>query len=99
MVTSTTQLYLNKTMISNKRQQIAEINPEAILWDDLDDAVIGITLEGRVVYDIRLLEETVYKNNEHHMDIDEAKEWIAYNILSTYVGEWTPIHIWTLDND
>lgn len=99
MVTSTTQLYLNKIMISNKRQQIAEINPEAILWDDLDAAIIGITLEGRVVYDIILLEKVFYENNEQHMDIDEAKEWVSYNILSTYVGDWTPIHIWTLDND
>jgi len=86
-------------MISNKRQQIAEINSEAILWDDLDEAIIGITFEGRVVYDIRLLEEVFYKNNEPHVDIDEAKEWVSYNILSTYVGDWTPIHIWTLDNE
>jgi len=28
------------------------------------------------------------------MDIEEAKEWVDFNILSTYVGEHTPIHIW-----
>jgi hypothetical protein len=30
------------------------------------------------------------------MSEEEALEWIDFNILNVYVGEWTPIHIWEL---
>lgn len=73
------------------REKVIEINPEAILWDDLDDAIIGISIDNRVVYGLNkmmLLFQTM------GMSEDEAMEWIDYNILSAYVGEYTPIHIW-----
>lgn len=73
------------------REKVSEINPEAILWDDLDDAIIGISIDNRVVYGLNkmlILFQTM------GMSEDEAMEWIDYNILSAYVGEYTPIHIW-----
>lgn len=73
------------------REKVIEINPEAILWDDLDDAIIGISIDNRVVYGLNkmmLLFQTM------GMSEDDAMEWIDYNILSAYVGEYTPIHIW-----
>jgi hypothetical protein len=30
---------------------------------------------------------------------DEAVEWVDYNILSAYVGEGTPEHIWIMPED
>ena len=31
------------------------------------------------------------------MDIDEAREYIEFNIECAYVGEDTPVIVWTLD--
>lgn len=73
------------------KEKVIEINPEAVLWDDLDDAIIGISIDNRVVYGLNkmlILFQTM------GMSEDEAMEWIDYNILSAYVGEYTPIHIW-----
>lgn len=74
------------------REQIAEINPEAILWDNCDDAIIGITPEGQVVYSIEKLWDVFVAQGMSEL---EAIEWVDYNILGAYVGEYTPIHIHT----
>jgi hypothetical protein len=38
------------------RNRILEINPDAILWDDMDECIIGITEEASAVYDIHQME-------------------------------------------
>lgn len=84
---------------SYERSRIAQTNPEAVLWDGLDEAIIGVSSEGKAVYDVRMLESIVWRNNKKHITPDEAKEWVEYNILSSYVGEYTPIHIWTISEE
>lgn len=86
-------------MVTYERERISEINPEAILWDGLDDAIIGITQDGRVVYDIVMMYKVVWRDNKKHITPDEAREWVDYNILSSYVGEFTPIHIWSINEE
>lgn len=81
------------------RKKIKEINPEAVLWDGLDDAIIGISSDGKVVYDIHMLESVVWRNHKTHISFDEARDWVAYNILSTYVGDFTPIHVYALNDE
>lgn len=85
--------------MSYERNKIAEINPEAILWDGLDNAIIGFTADGKAVYDIEMMVSIVWKNNQKHITSDEAREWVDFNILSTYVGEHTPINIWMFNED
>jgi hypothetical protein len=78
------------------RDRLLEINSEMILWDNMDDAVIGYnptTL--KAVYDIDKLIECCIRNYE--MDIDEAIEWVEYNIISTHVGTYTPEHIYVYE--
>ena len=84
---------------SYERSRRAQTNPDAVLWDGLDEAIIGVSSEGKAVYDVRMLESIVWRNNKKHITPDEAKEWVEYNILSSYVGEYTPIHIWTLSEE
>jgi hypothetical protein len=78
----------------DRRAKIAEVNPDAILWDDLDEAIIGIDVDNIVVYDIYKMELEIMKL--HDCTFEEAVEWVDYNILSAYVGEWTPKHIWLI---
>lgn len=70
---------------------VSEYNPDAVLWDDLDDAIIGITTNGHAVYDIYKIHEILMSNSD--MTLDEAIDYAEYNILCAHVGEFTPIHI------
>ncbi len=71
------------------REKIALYSKDAVMWDDLDEAVIGITDDGKVVYDIDKMVDIFSKD----MSTEDAIEWIDFNILGAYVGEHTPIHI------
>jgi hypothetical protein len=73
------------------REKVSDMNPEAIFWDGLDDAIIGISIDNRTVYG---LNKMILLFQEQGMGEEEAMEWIDFNIISAYVGEYTPIHIW-----
>ena len=75
----------------NMREAIADYNPDAILWDGLDDAIIGITTNGQAVYDTAKIHEVLMRESD--MTLDEAIEFAEYNIFGTHVGEFTPIHV------
>jgi hypothetical protein len=74
-------------------ERLRQDNPNAILWDDLNDAVIGVSDNLCAVYDIDKILECLQKNNDWNEE--DAYEWLGYNILGVYVGEFTPIHIYT----
>ena len=76
------------------REDIAMYNPDAAMWDGFDEAIIGMTTNGHVVYDISKIHELLMANSD--MTLDEAIDYAEYNILCAYVGEFTPIHMTTL---
>ena len=45
----------------DRRAKIAEVNPDAILWDGLDEAIVGITQDNVAVYDIHKMELEIMK--------------------------------------
>jgi hypothetical protein len=71
---------------------IDQADPEAIVWDGFDEAIIGRDNVGRLVYDIDLMVETLTRDDE--MSEEEAMEFLDYNTLNTFVGDLTPIHIY-----
>ena len=71
---------------------IDQADPEAIVWDGFDEAIIGRDNRGRLVYDIDLMVETLTREDE--MSEEEAIEFLDYNVLNTFVGDLTPIHIY-----
>jgi hypothetical protein len=73
------------------REKVADMNPEAIFWDGLDEAIIGIGVDNRAVYG---LNKMILLFQQQGMSEEEAIEWMDFNIISAYVGEYTPIHIW-----
>ena len=79
-----------------KRKKILEIDPDAILWDNMDEAIIGITDEGIPVYDIHQMEIILMQDG---MDWETAAEWVDFNILSAYLGDRTPIHMWAMQTE
>lgn len=61
-----------------------------------DAALIGISEKGQAVYSHDLLiEEVMSKNSIDRMD---AIDYIDFNISSAYVGEYTPIIVYTIQD-
>lgn len=91
------------------REEIAEINPEALLLDGFDDAIIGmaerINLGPVVAYDVEKIIEILSNNMEVDFeDVEEgqtieeyklelALEYFDFNIQSAWKGVYTPIFI------
>lgn len=73
---------------------------DAIIFTDpsYEDAIIGISLDGNVIYDYdKMIKYLIDKN---HMTYDDAVEWIDYNVISQllYVDKKLPIIIHCFNN-
>ena len=75
-------------------EKIRELYPDAIVWDGLDDAIIGYSINGEVVYDVEKIIQILMKQDPEITE-EEANEHFDFNIAGSYVGEFTPIHIYT----
>jgi hypothetical protein len=79
------------------REEIEEINPDALLCDGFDEAIVGmaerINLGPVVAYDVdKMLKIMVERDG---MTYEEAMEYFDYNILGAWMGENTPVYIQT----
>lgn len=76
------------------REQIAEINPDALFCDGHDDALIGVASRFGVTsvacYDIDKVVQGLMKDG---MSEDEAIEFFDFNIIGAWVGEQTPVFV------
>ena len=88
------------------KEAIAEINPDAILFDDIDEAIIGMGQQWAsktiVVYDrekcIEILADKFKKDNDTIEEAySEAIEYFEFNIECAYVGEHTPFFFTPLE--
>jgi len=75
--------------------EISEINPEALICDGFDDAIIGlasrINLGPVVAYSVEKIIEIMMDRDG--MSYEEAYEFYSYNIVGSWVGEGTPVFI------
>ena len=79
------------------REEIAEINPDALMCDGFDEAVIGMAerpnLGPVVAYSVSKILDIMV--NRDGMTYEEALEFYEYNIAGAWMGEHTPIYITT----
>jgi hypothetical protein len=74
------------------RSTLQDVNPEAILWDGLDAAIIGCGgafSQFVVVYSLKGIIAALMTNNT--WDRDTAYEWYEFNVKGGYLGPHTPI--------
>lgn len=67
-----------------------------LIADGYDDAIIGQTTKGLVVYNIAAIIELLMERDG--MTEEEALEFFDFNIDGSYMGDQTPIFIF-LDED
>ena len=79
------------------KERMSEINPDALLADGFDDALLG------VCYQFGQLPVTSYDYNKcidiliqrDGMSEEEALEYFEFNVLGSYMGPNTPVFIET----
>jgi len=64
---------------------------DTIKWDGLDDCIIGISSDDRIVYDIYKI---INHFKENGMTQLESEEWVDFNILNVYIGDNGPLHVY-----
>jgi hypothetical protein len=82
------------------KEHLASINEEAILYDDLDEALVGIGHRygihgGIAVYDLDKVFICLEKVLGPDCTNEEVIEYFDYNVIGTYAGEYTPMFIET----
>jgi hypothetical protein len=82
-------------MSDSVRDWIADINPEAVLFDGYEDAIIGVAERcGQptlVVYDIDKCIQILIDRDG--MTYEEAEEFFGFNSLGCWAGEMTPLFL------
>jgi len=75
--------------------EIADINPEAMLADGFSEAILGMCLqfgcEPIVAYDYNKCIDILIKRDG--MTTSEASDYIQFNVIGAYVGNNTPVFI------
>ena len=79
---------------------LSEESPEAILFDGLDDALIGVASQwGQptlVVYSYDKLVATV--KYQGPMSYEEAVEYVDFNVVGLWAGPGTPLILQTVED-
>jgi len=85
-------------IIKNKMysvEKISEQNPEALLADGFNDAIIGMCMqfgqEPVVAYDYEKCLEILQERDG--MDYEESNEYMEFNVVGSYMGINSPVFI------
>ena len=85
-----------KRKSGSTREEIAAYDENIVLWDDCDEAIVGIGERcgqpSVAIYDNGKLIECFVRQGMTH---EEAEEWVDFNIRCAWVGERTPIILYT----
>jgi len=99
--------YRQKVNIQEIKDQIAEYNPDALLADGFEEAIIGIGGQHGsntvVIYDrdkcIEILADQFTQEKDCEDPYLEAVDYFGYNTECAYVGENTPIFMQRIDDE
>jgi hypothetical protein len=79
------------------KEMISDINPDALLADGFDEAILGVCYQfGQlpvISYDYKKCIDILI--NRDGMSEDEANEYFEFNVLGSYMGPNTPVFIET----
>jgi hypothetical protein len=79
------------------REWIKALNPEALVADGFDEAIVGMaercSQPACVVYDVEKCIKILVEENG--MSQEDAQEYFSFNVLGAWVGENTPLFLWT----
>lgn len=68
-----------------------DADPDAIVLEGFDDALIGVSIDGRLVYDKGVMSRILVDRDK--FSPIEADEYLDFNVLNTKFGELNPIFV------
>ena len=86
---------MKKETIHPAREIVSSANSEAMFADGFDDAIMGYDSNGIAVYNYDKCCNILMDTSD--MDEREAHEYMEFNVVGAYVGDFTPIFIHRLD--
>jgi hypothetical protein len=86
---------IDLSMILERAEEEQALKPDGFDGnpDGYDGAIVGITRDGQLVYSIEKMVDICTQDGE--MDDLDAIEWLEFNTFCAYVGEKTPLFIYT----
>jgi hypothetical protein len=89
----------DKLRALTRKEQIADLNPETLFADGFDDALIGYDASSFcAVYDYsKCLKVLIARDDKPlwDMTLEQAHEYMEFNVVSAYVGDFTPSFVHT----
>ena len=86
---------MSESRFNEIRESLAEMNPDALLADGFEKALIGYTANQHhatvAVYSLKLCRRVLM--NRDGMSHEEADEYLSFNTLGAYVGENGPLFV------
>lgn len=87
-----------------KRETLSDVDPEILIFDGFDDAIIGYTDSWgpensrnlRAVYSYEKCVDVLVKDG---LSYENAVEHLEFNTLGAYVGSRTPVVVHLLQDD
>jgi len=71
---------------------LADLNPDAVIFDDFDDCIVGYAIRPNmpavIVYDEDQMVSSVMARG---LDLTEALEYLSHNTFCLWAGEGTPM--------
>jgi hypothetical protein len=90
---------MQKLTYQHKKDVLAELNQEAIVFDEFEDALIGygkaMGQEYVAVYRYEKMIEILMRDDE--MSYEDAVDCLEYNTVQAYLGPSTPIILYDFD--
>jgi|SaaInlV_125m_DNA_1040241.scaffolds.fasta_scaffold52338_2 hypothetical protein len=92
VVDQTQNLLAERDRVNLLKENIGEFNPEALLADGLDNALIGYSTTGLAIYSVGKIIEVFMERDG--MSREDATDFFHFNVEGAYVGEYTPIYMY-----
>ena len=74
-------------------EEVSEFYPDSLKADGFDEAIIGYTTQGLIVYNInKMIDILMQRDGMGHID---ALEYLDFNVFNAYVGETQPLYMRT----
>ena len=96
MTTKPKKEYPHYVDCTSKRSFIGDINEQALFADGFDNAIVGYDASSFcVVYDYDKCLKVLMENDDR-MSYPDAHEFMEFNVVGAYVGDFTPIFVHSL---
>tara|TARA_R110002072_G_scaffold150561_3_gene298998 strand:+ start:55 stop:315 length:261 start_codon:yes stop_codon:yes gene_type:complete len=79
----------------NWREELEEINPDALTLSGFDEAIIGIGSQYSKSVCVVYSEQKIIDKLAEEMSYEDAEEYYGFNIACAFMGPHTPIIIKT----